>query len=85
MSDFYQLLTVSRGASAEDVKKAYRRLAMEYHPDRNSAPEAESKFKAITEAYEVLRDPEQRSLYDQYGEAGIKRGAGQGSGIASTG
>jgi molecular chaperone DnaJ len=80
LSDFYSLLNVSREAGSEDIKKAYRRLAMEYHPDRNSAPEAESKFKAITEAYEVLRDPEQRSLYDRYGEAGVKRGAGQGFG-----
>ncbi len=80
MSDFYQLLNVSRGAGDADIKKAYRRLAMEYHPDRNSSPDAESKFKTITEAYEVLRDPEQRALYDRYGEAGLKRGAGQGFG-----
>lgn len=80
MSDFYQLLNVSRDAGDTDIKKAYRRLAMEYHPDRNSSPDAESTFKAITEAYEVLRDPEQRALYDRYGEAGLKRGAGQGFG-----
>ncbi len=64
-----------RGHIAE-IKKAYRSLAMDYHPDRNDSPDAEEKFRAVTEAYEVLRDPEQRSLYDRFGEAGVKRGAG---------
>ena len=76
MSDFYTLLNAPRDASADDIKKAYRRLAMEYHPDRNDAPDAEARFKEITEAYEVLRDPEQRALYDRYGESGLKRGGG---------
>jgi len=74
LSDFYTLLNVPRDASEADIKKAYRRLAMEYHPDRNPAPDAEAKFKQITEAYEVLRDGEKRALYDRYGEAGLKRG-----------
>ena len=76
MSDFYTLLNAPRDASENDIKKAYRRLAMEYHPDRNDAPDAEARFKEITEAYEVLRDPEQRALYDRYGESGLKRGGG---------
>jgi molecular chaperone DnaJ len=61
-----------------EIKKAYRKLAMEYHPDRNSAPEAEARFKEITEAYEVLRDPEKRSAYDRYGKAGVAGGGGFG-------
>jgi len=80
LSDFYSLLNVPRDATENDIKKAYRRLAMEYHPDRNQAPDAEGQFKAITEAYEVLRDPQQRAVYDRYGEAGLKRGAGGGFG-----
>lgn len=78
MADYYQRLGVSRDADAEDIKKAYRKLAMQYHPDRNDAPDAEENFKRVTEAYEVLRDPEQRQLYDRYGEAGVKRGMGGG-------
>jgi molecular chaperone DnaJ len=76
MSDFYQTLGVQRGASDEEIKKAYRKLAMTYHPDRNNgAKEAEEKFKAITEAYDVLRDANKRALYDRYGEAGLRGGA----------
>ena len=76
MSEFYVLLGISRDASEADIKKAYRKLAMEYHPDRNSSPQAEAKFKEITEAYEVLRDPEKRSVYDRYGKAGLGGNAG---------
>jgi molecular chaperone DnaJ len=74
MSEFYRLLGVSRDASENDIKKAYRKLAMEYHPDRNRQPGAEEKFKEITEAYQVLSDPEKRALYDRYGKAGVERG-----------
>ncbi len=80
MSEFYVLLGVARDATEADIKKAYRKLAMEFHPDRNAAPEAEAKFKEITEAYEVLRDPQKRATYDRYGKAGLA-GAGGGYGF----
>jgi len=76
VSDFYSLLGVPRTASLDDIKKAYRKLALEYHPDRNSSPDAEEKFKEITEAYEVLRDPQSRASYDRFGRAPKGRGAG---------
>jgi molecular chaperone DnaJ len=78
VNDFYVLLGVSRDASEADIKKAYRKLAMEYHPDRNSNPEAEARFKQITEAYEVLRDPQKRAAYDRYGKAGVGGAGGFG-------
>jgi molecular chaperone DnaJ len=78
VSEFYALLGVSREATEADIKKAYRKLAMDFHPDRNPAPEAEARFKEITEAYEVLRDPQKRSAYDRYGKAGVGAGAGGG-------
>jgi molecular chaperone DnaJ len=71
VSEFYALLGVTREATEAEIKKAYRKLAMEYHPDRNPAPEAEARFKEITEAYEVLRDPQKRSAYDRFGKAGV--------------
>ncbi|MDQ6871718.1 MAG: molecular chaperone DnaJ [Gemmatimonadota bacterium] len=77
MADFYQTLGVQRGANDEAIKKAYRKLAMECHPDRNNgSKESEERFKAITEAYDVLRDPNKRAVYDRYGEAGLRGGAG---------
>jgi len=69
--DYYEVLGVSRNASDSDLKKAYRRLAMKYHPDRNPGAEAEQKFKEAKEAYEVLNDPKKRSAYDQFGHAGV--------------
>jgi molecular chaperone DnaJ len=77
MADFYAVLGVPRTASDEDIKKAYRKLAMTNHPDRNGgSQEAEERFKAITEAYDVLRDPQKRAMYDRYGEAGLRSSAG---------
>ena len=78
MTDFYQMLGVARDASDADIKKAYRKLAMEHHPDRNGSPNAEAKFKEIAEAYEVLRDPQKRAAYDRYGKAGVGAGGGYG-------
>jgi molecular chaperone DnaJ len=76
MAEFYQTLGIARDASDDEIKKAYRRLAMQYHPDRNNGSrDAEEKFKEITEAYDVLRDANKRAAYDRYGEAGL-RGAG---------
>ncbi|HET7024476.1 MAG TPA: molecular chaperone DnaJ [Gemmatimonadales bacterium] len=80
MSDFYKLLGVARDASEADLKKSYRKLAMEFHPDRNREPGAEEKFKEITEAYEILRDPQKRAAYDRYGEAAFQRGGTGGAG-----
>lgn len=82
MRDYYEILGVTRDADAEEVKKSYRKLAFEYHPDRNNgSKEAEAKFKEATEAYEVLRDPEKRAAYDRYGHAGVKGGAAAGGGF----
>src|ERR1700694_2870457 len=79
---FYIILCVSRDASEGEVKKAYRKLAMECHPDRNNGDKAaEEKFKLVTEAYEVLRDPEKRASYDRYGTAGARGGDAAGGGV----
>ena len=74
MSDFYDLLGVSRDVDPDSLKRAYRRLARQYHPDVNKDPGAEDKFKEIGRAYEVLSDPQTRSRYDQFGEAGLGGG-----------
>ena len=79
MADFYAVLGVQRGSSDDEIKKAYRKLAMTYHPDRNNgSKDAEERFKEITEAYDVLRDPQKRAAYDRYGEAGLRGGGGGG-------
>lgn len=73
--DYYEVLGVSRNANSDEIKKAYRKLAMKYHPDRNSSDKnAEDKFKEATEAYEILSNPEKRSQYDQFGHAGVGAG-----------
>ncbi|MGB2695452.1 MAG: molecular chaperone DnaJ [Dehalococcoidia bacterium] len=70
--DYYEVMGVTRNATPEDIKKAFRQLAMKYHPDRNKNKDAEERFKAINEAYEVLSDPERRALYDRFGHAGAE-------------
>ena len=78
--DFYETLEVSKGATIAEIKKSYRRLAMKYHPDHNQGnAEAEAKFKAINEAYEVLKDEQKRAAYDRYGHAAFEQGAGGGN------
>jgi molecular chaperone DnaJ len=81
--DYYRILSVAKNASAGEIKKAYRKLAMQYHPDRNpDDQEAEEKFKACTEAYEVLSDERKRQIYDTYGHEGIKSSGYRGPGSA---
>ncbi|MCZ8147148.1 MAG: DnaJ domain-containing protein, partial [Roseomonas sp.] len=79
--DHYQVLGVARDASEEDLKKAYRKLAMQYHPDRNQGDKgAEAKFKELNEAYDILKDAEKRAAYDRFGHAAFEGGMGGGSG-----
>ncbi|XP_064296552.1 dnaJ homolog subfamily B member 1 isoform X2 [Phalacrocorax carbo] len=73
--DYYRTLGLSRGASGEDVRRAYRRQALRFHPDKNKEPGAEERFKEVAEAYDVLSDPKKREIFDKYGEEGLKGGA----------
>ncbi|HEB97504.1 MAG TPA: molecular chaperone DnaJ [Sedimenticola thiotaurini] len=86
--DYYEVLGVSKNASEAELKKAYRRLAMKYHPDRNTGADAETaeiKFKEAKEAYEILCDPQKRAAYDQFGHAGVDPSAGGGPGPSGFG
>lgn len=76
--DYYKALGISRNATEDEIKKAYRKLALKFHPDKNKTKEAEEKFKEIAEAYEVLSDKKKKEVYDQYGEEGLKGGVGGG-------
>lgn len=79
--DYYEVLGVSRETKEEDIRRAYRKLALQYHPDRNKDANAAERFKEISEAYEVLSDPEKRRQYDVYGRAGVGAGAAGGRGF----
>lgn len=78
--DYYNILGVSKTATDDEIKKAYRKMALKYHPDKNKSPGAEEKFKEIAEAFEVLSNKDKRAIYDKYGEEGLKAGGSGGSG-----
>ena len=76
--DYYEVLGISRDSTEEDIKKAFRKLALKYHPDRNKDKDAPEKFKEINEAYQVLIDPDKRAKYDRFGHAGVEGAGGVG-------
>lgn len=82
--NYYNILGINTEASDDEIKKAYRKMALKFHPDKNKDPNAEDKFKEIAEAYEVLSDPKKRSIYDQCGEEGLKAGGASAGGPGST-
>ena len=83
MNDYYADLGVARDATADEIKKAYRKAARRLHPDVNSGPEAEEQFKKVSQAYDVLSDPEKRKRYDTFGRFGARTGAGAGDGTGA--
>ena len=76
--DYYKILGVPRTANDDEIKKAYRKMALKYHPDKNKSPDAPDKFKDIAEAFEILKDKDKRRIYDQFGEEGLKGQASSG-------
>lgn len=83
--DYYQILGLEKGASQDEIKKAYRKLALKWHPDKNKSTEAEKRFKEINQAYEVLSDPQKKQAYDQYGEAAFSGGSPFGQNMGQQG
>lgn len=83
--DYYRVLGLPKTATDDEIKKAYRKLALRYHPDKNKAANAEEKFKEVAEAYEVLSDKSKREMYDKYGEQGLKNGGARNGGTSNTG
>ncbi|WP_037484176.1 DnaJ domain-containing protein, partial [Sphingobium fuliginis] len=84
--DYYELLEVERTADAATIKSAYRKLAMKYHPDKTGGcTDSEAKFKAVSEAYECLKDPQKRAAYDRFGHAAFQNGGGFGGGRGGAG
>ncbi|ROT83527.1 putative dnaJ protein-like 1 [Penaeus vannamei] len=82
--DYYKILGLSKDASEGDIKRAYRNMALKYHPDKNKSNDAEEKFKLVAEAYEVLSDKKKRNIYDQYGDEGLKGGMPGGRSTGGT-
>lgn len=83
--DFYEVLGVAKSAGADEIKRAYRKLALEWHPDRNKSADANDRFKEINEAYSVLSDPQKKDAYDRFGHAAFAPGGGMGGGAAGQG
>ena len=79
--DYYEVLGINKNASADEIKRAYRKMAKKYHPDVNKSADAEEKFKEVNEAYEVLSDPDKKAAYDRYGHAAFEQGAGGAGGF----
>lgn len=82
--DYYKILGIAKSAKDDEVKKAYRKMALRYHPDKNKTIGAEEKFKEVAEAYEVLSDKKKRDVYDKYGEEGLKGNHGKSNSVINS-